>query len=131
MHKTTSLKLDSKGRIMIPKDIRGSLGLTEDSALLLSTNLETGVMELYAFPKNAKIERFSIRLGDVKGSLASVAAEFSKQGVDLLKTESRFVLRENLAEWDVVADVSSCNKSIDNILDGLQEKKLIFSWEKI
>ncbi|MCD6229558.1 MAG: hypothetical protein J7K00_02030 [Candidatus Diapherotrites archaeon] len=131
MHKTTSLKLDSKGRIIIPKDIRDSLGLTEDSTLMLSADFEKGIMELYAFPENARIERFSLKLSDVKGSLARVASEFSKQGIDLLKTESRFVLRENLAEWDVVADTSKCRRKAAGVLEELKKQGLLFSWETV
>ena len=102
MSKLERVKIDSRGRIVLPQHFREFLGLTEnDSAyatldeenhrLLISPAAEKGLVHIELF------------FGDEPGALAKVAAVLAKLKVDLVSTESHSILRGRQAVWRIIA----------------------------
>lgn len=110
------IRLDSKGRVLIPQSVREALGFREGMYLMLIADLDRGEVLLTPFADpEARLMEFRIRLTDVPGALARVANVLADANVDLLHTESRTIRRGEYAEWIAVADVSKCNVEMDEL----------------
>lgn len=111
---TAISQIDTKGRLMIPKSIRKAIGLAEGMYVLLMADIGNRQLAVSPFADpTAKLVRFRIRIPDFPGSLARMARVLADINVDLLATESRTLQRGQLAEWFVIADVSSCSCTLD------------------
>ncbi len=102
MSKLERVKIDSRGRIVLPQHFREFLGLKEnDSAyatldeqnhrLLISPAAEKGLVHI------------ELLFGDEPGALAKTATILAKLKVDLVSTESHSVLRGKQAVWRIIA----------------------------
>ncbi|MEM2739859.1 MAG: ACT domain-containing protein [Candidatus Bathyarchaeia archaeon] len=123
MHKVDIVKLDGKGRILVPIDIRRILGLREGMYLLMVADSERSEIRLTPFvDSRAKLARITVGLKDTPGALARIAGILAGIGVDLLFSESRTIRRGEEAEWIAVADITSCDLDPDSVekllLDG-------------
>ena len=108
------IRLDSKGRVLIPQSVREALGFREGMYLMLIADLDRGEVLLTPFADpEARLMEFRIKLTDVPGALARVANVLADANVDLLHTESRTIRRGEYAEWIAVADVSKCSVDMD------------------
>ena len=88
------IRLDSKGRVLIPQSVREALGFREGMYLMLIADLDRGEVLLTPFADpEARLMEFRIRLTDVPGALARVANVLADANVDLLHTESRTIRR--------------------------------------
>ncbi len=100
------VKLDAKGRILVPFHIRQHLGLENDVELVVINN---GTRELKLYPlvpgQSAKI---NVIMKDLPGSLASVMNYVSANGIDVLMSESKTVEKGKTATWHALVDISSC-----------------------
>lgn len=120
MHKVDVVKLDSKGRILIPIDIRKTLGLREGMYLLLVADSERNEVRLTPFiDSGVKLARITVGLKDAPGALARIAGILAEIGVDLLFSESRTIRRGEEAEWIAVADLTNCNLDLDTMKEKL------------
>ncbi|PIU21367.1 MAG: hypothetical protein COT15_02710 [Candidatus Diapherotrites archaeon CG08_land_8_20_14_0_20_34_12] len=126
---STNLKIDSKGRIMLPKSFRESLGIKTGENLCLE--LDKTNERLLLFPIEKTGRKLLITLKDVSGSLSKVARILADNHVDLIYTESRSVKRKKEAVWIVVADFS--NADLNKIKKDLKKDKDIIkvSFEKM
>ncbi len=101
------VKLDSKGRLLVPFHIRQHIGLDKNIELLVVNN---GTKELKLFPlipgNSARIE---VLMKDLPGSLASVMNMVSGNGVDILMSESKTVEKGKIASWSAIVDVTGCS----------------------
>ncbi|MEM3439352.1 MAG: AbrB family transcriptional regulator [Candidatus Bathyarchaeia archaeon] len=103
------VKMDSKGRILLPSSIRDTLGLSEGMSFLLIAELKTKEIRVLPFADHgAKLSELRVRLRDEPGALANVAAILASKGVDLLWSQSRTLRRGESAEWHAIMDVSKC-----------------------
>jgi len=120
LHKVDVVKLDSKGRILIPIDIRKTLGLREGMYLLLVADSERNEVRLTPFiDSGVKLARITVGLKDAPGALARIAGILAEIGVDLLFSESRTIRRGEEAEWIAVADLTNCNLDLDTMKEKL------------
>jgi AbrB family looped-hinge helix DNA binding protein len=120
LHKVDVVKLDGKGRILIPIDIRKTLGLREGMYLLLVADSEHNEVRLTPFiDSGVKLARIIVGLKDVPGALARIAGILAEMGVDLLFSESRTIRRGEEAEWIAVADLTNCNLDLDTVREKL------------
>lgn len=120
MHKVDIVKLDGKGRILVPIDIRRILGLREGMYLLIIADSERCEIRLTPFiDRKAKLARIIVGLKDIPGALARIAGILADIGVDLLFSESRTIRRGEEAEWIAVADMTNCNLELDRIKEKL------------
>lgn len=99
------VKLDSKGRAIIPNSFREALGIKTGENLVIE--LDKSNERLILFPIQKKeTKKIEIWIGDKPGSLAKAAGILSRNKADLIFTESRSLSREKEAVWSVVADFS-------------------------
>jgi AbrB family looped-hinge helix DNA binding protein len=106
---TQKVKLDKKGRLIIPNAFRESLGMKTGESVVLTEDKENG--RIIAYPIEKNVRKLEILLGDQPGALASAAAILRDHNVDLVYTESRSIKRGKEAIWTVVADFTKCNMS--------------------
>jgi len=93
-------KVDEKGRLLIPSGIRQALGLEAGVEVLVGVQGRMAMLSPVLGPRST-VYSLRIIMGDRPGSLAKIAAFLSKEGFDLIMSESRSLEREKSAEWDV------------------------------
>ncbi|MBN2155435.1 MAG: ACT domain-containing protein [Candidatus Lokiarchaeota archaeon] len=130
MKETEILKLDKRGRIVIPRIMRKSLGLTENTQLLAISDSE--VKEIRIIPLQLAEDRvyikIKINMPDTPGSLARLTNVFGELGLSLVYLESIIVKKGYLAETNIIApsptDISL--EELKNILLDKGEAKDVF-----
>ncbi len=116
MRMTEIVRVDSRGRITMPSSIREAVRLSEGMYVMLIADLDQKDIRITPFADpEAKLVELSIAFSDVPGALAKAANILAKQGVDLLSSESRTLRRGRSAEWVVVADVSRCKCTLEEL----------------
>lgn len=91
-------RVDEKGRLLIPSDIRKALGLEPGVEALVGVE---GKRAMISPVFDKKVYDIKIIMGDTPGTLAKIAALLSKEGFDIIMSESRSLERERSAEWDL------------------------------
>ena len=121
MRMTEIVRVDSRGRITMPSSIREAVKLSEGMYVMLIADLEKKEVRIapFADPEAILVE-LSIAFSDIPGALAKAANILAKEGVDLLSSESRTLRRGKSAEWIIVADVSRCKCTLEEL-----EQKII------
>jgi AbrB family looped-hinge helix DNA binding protein len=100
------VKLDSKGRIIVPFHIRDYLGLKEGTELLVTNNEKR---ELKILPlMNGKTSEIKIMLSDLPGSMAKIVNTIARHNVDVLMSMSQTIEKGKSAEWTAMVDTSNC-----------------------
>ena len=100
------VKIDAKGRLLVPSGFRDFLRLKEGSETIVSIDDEKARL-LVTPTGEATLISMKIGIGDAPGSLARVAKALADEGVDLVSTESRSVARGKSAEWRVLCSAKS------------------------
>ncbi|MGC8831993.1 MAG: hypothetical protein ACP5PQ_05385 [Thermoproteota archaeon] len=106
MPKTYLLKIDDRGRILIPQAVRDMMGLRPQSETLGTYNSEKNVFTLMPVRQGGNFVRIVFKISDQPGSLAKVANSLASSGINLMATSSTTLVPGKLAEWEVIADVS-------------------------
>jgi len=106
MARTEIVKMDDRGRVLIPIYARDALSIGPDTSLLLLVDQEQKNVVLTPITEKAKLATIRVVLPDVPGALAKAAQFIAEKGVDLIMSESRTLSRGKTAEWNVVADFS-------------------------
>ena len=99
------VKLDSKGRIILPYHVREYMGLKEGVELLISNNEKK---ELRIFPLISGTAELRIVMADVPGSLSKVLNMITKHKIDILMSTSKTIEKGKIAEWNAIIDTSQC-----------------------
>ncbi|MEM2939953.1 MAG: hypothetical protein QW304_00150 [Thermoproteota archaeon] len=107
MPKTYLLKIDDRGRILIPQAVRDMMGLRPQSETLGTYNSEKNVFTLMPVRQGGNFVRIVFKISDQPGSLAKVANSLASSGINLMATSSTTLVPGKLAEWEVIADLSS------------------------
>lgn len=117
------VKVDSRGRILIPSTVRAGIGLAKGMYVMIHADTEKREIRVVplAGPK-AKLVSFRMTISDVPGALARVASIMAKHGVDLLSSQSRTLERGRTAEWIAVGDVSECKASLKSLREALEKE---------
>ena len=124
----TIIKLDTRGRLVIPSEFRESLAIKEGDNILLSLDVKTNTMTLspiYGKPKD--LIKIAIEFGDTPGCLAKIAEKIAQLKIDLIMTESKSSQRGKKARWDIVADISRCTNTISEIKQKLLQSGYVES----
>ena len=119
------VKLDSKGRIILPFHIRDYLGLKEGIELLVANNEKK---ELKIFPLiNGKSAEIRIMIQDKPGSVTKLLSVLERCKVNILMSSSKTLEIGELAEWSAVIDLSSNGdiKKIEKELKSLDVVKKV------
>jgi bifunctional DNA-binding transcriptional regulator/antitoxin component of YhaV-PrlF toxin-antitoxin module len=123
MRITEVVRLDSKGRVLLPSTMREAVGLREGMYVMLTADTELRQISISPFADlKARLAQFRVRMPDVPGSLAKVAQVLADAGVDLIASESRTLQREKLAEWYVIADVSKVSCKLEEVRERLLKR---------
>jgi AbrB family looped-hinge helix DNA binding protein len=116
MRMTEIVRVDSRGRITMPSSIREAVRLSEGMYVMLIADLDEKEVKIAPFADpEAKLIELSITFSDIPGVLAKAAGILADQGVDLLSSESRTLRRGKSAEWVVVADISRCKCTLEEL----------------
>jgi AbrB family looped-hinge helix DNA binding protein len=122
------VRVDSRGRIIIPSSLRTGLSISEGTYLMLVADLDKKEATIVPFAHpGARLAEFQIGFGDSPGALARAAALLAELGVDLLSSQSRTLRRGELAEWNVIGDISASKVKLDELQKTLENDKSIKS----
>jgi AbrB family looped-hinge helix DNA binding protein len=110
------VRLDTRGRLVLPNEFREKLALKEGDEVLISLDTKTDTILISpTYGKTADIVKIEIEFGDTPGCLAKIANKIAELKIDLLMTESKSSQRGKKARWDIIADISKCTYSINEI----------------
>ena len=114
------IKLDTRGRLVIPNEFRESLDLKEGDNVLVSLDPKTNTISISPiYGEQNDLVKMEIEFGDTPGGLAKIATKLAELNVDLLMTESKSYERGAKARWDIVADISKSDFSIQQLKEEL------------
>ena len=122
------IRLDTRGRLVIPNEFRESLNLKEGDEVLISLDRKTDTLTIsptYGEPKD--LVKMEIEFGDTPGCLAKIAQKIADMKIDLVMTESKSSQRGKRARWDIVADISKCACSVNEIKQLLMQSGFLES----
>jgi len=122
MARTEIVKMDDRGRVLIPIYARDALSIGSDTSLLLLVDQEQKNIVLTPITEKARLATIKIVLPDVPGALARAAQFMAERGVDLIMSESRTLSRGKTAEWNVVADLSQAKSTPRKIAEQIVRK---------
>jgi len=110
------VQLDSRGRLVIPSEFREALNLKEGDDVLISIDSKTDSLTIIpTYGEPTDLVKMEIEFGDTPGCLAKIAKKIADMKIDLVLTESRSSKRGEKARWDIIADVSKCSYSFNEI----------------
>jgi AbrB family looped-hinge helix DNA binding protein len=110
------VKLDSKGRVVVPMAFRQALGMKEGSGVLLTIDPDRHALTVLPFASAGdKLYSVFVELSDAPGSLSRALNILAKSGVDLIQSESVSSVRGKRAQWRAVVDLSGCKTRPENI----------------
>ena len=125
---TTIIRLDTKGRLVIPNEFREALNLKEGDEVLISLDSKTDTLTISpTYGEPTDLVKMEIEFGDTPGCLAKIAKKIADMKIDLVMTESKSSQRGKKARWDVVADISKCSCSMNEIKQFLLQSGLVES----
>jgi AbrB family looped-hinge helix DNA binding protein len=120
------IRLDTRGRLVIPNEFRETLNLKEGDEVLMSLDTKTDTLmisPIYGEPMD--LVRMEIEFGDTPGCLAKIAQKIASMKIDLVMTESKSSQRGKKARWDIIGDISNCSSSIGEIKQFLLQSGLV------
>ena len=122
------IKLDTRGRLVIPNEFRESLDLKEGDEVLLSLDRKTDTITISpTYGKPTDLVRIELEFGDTPGCLAKIAKKIADLKIDLIMTESKSSQRGKKARWDIIADISKSSLSINQIKQNLLQSGFVES----
>jgi AbrB family looped-hinge helix DNA binding protein len=120
------IRLDTRGRLVIPNEFRETLNLKEGDEVLMSLDTKTDALiisPIYGEPTD--LVRMEIEFGDTPGCLAKIAQKIANMKIDLVMTESKSSQRGKKARWDIIGDISNCSSSVSEIKQVLLQSGLV------
>ena len=110
------IKLDTRGRLVIPNEFRETLNLKEGDNILLSLDSKTNTITISPiYGKPTDLVKMEIEFGDTPGCLAKIAKKIADMKIDLIMTESKSSQRGKKARWNIIADISRGTYSVSEI----------------
>lgn len=110
------VRMDTRGRLVIPTEFRQRLNLEEGDEVLISLDSETDTLTISpTYGKPINLVRINIEFSDTPGCLARIAYKIAELKIDLIKTESKSSQRGKKARWDIIADISKTDMSFGQI----------------
>ena len=120
------MRLDTRGRLVIPNEFRESLDLQEGDQVLLSLDSKTNTLVISpVYGKQTELLNIEIEFDDTPGSLAKIASQLSTMKIDLIMSESKSFQRGKKARWDIIADYSKCAFSSKEIRSKILELSFV------
>jgi bifunctional DNA-binding transcriptional regulator/antitoxin component of YhaV-PrlF toxin-antitoxin module len=130
MRNSNIVRLDSKGRILIPIHIRNTLKADEGTEVVIIPDKNNSHMKVLPLV-NGKTAEIRLLLNDLPGSLASIANMLSEHDIDIIMSESRTLAKGKLAEWNVIVDTSNFNNGFEGLKQRLLNSELVKNVEVV
>jgi AbrB family looped-hinge helix DNA binding protein len=107
MKETEILKIDSRGRIVIPRSMRKALGLKENSHIMLISDSDENELRIIPLPfsEDQTFMRIKIIIADTPGALSQVSKVFGELGLSLLYGQTVVIKKGKTAEWSVISPI--------------------------
>jgi AbrB family looped-hinge helix DNA binding protein len=119
------IRLDTRGRLVIPNEFRETLDLKEGDEVLMGLDMKTNTLSISPiYGKADKLVKIEIEFDDKPGSLAKLAETLAKINLDLIMTESKSFQRGTKARWYIIADTTKCPYEIGEIKKDVTPKSL-------
>ena len=116
--------MDSKGRLLIPNHIRKMLDIKDGTEIVLIPDKDTSCVKLMLLPRENTLKmKFLIK--DKPGALAYIANFLSKYNFNIVMSESRSIVKDEVAEWDVIIDTSKATTDIEKLRDVFEQMDII------
>jgi len=126
MKMNSIIKLDTRGRLVIPNEFRETLDLKEGDNVLVSLDSNTNTISISPiYGKQSDLVKIKIEFGDKPGCLAKIANLLADLKIDLIMTESKSFQRGTKARWDIIADISKTNISIKSLKERLNKSDFL------
>jgi AbrB family looped-hinge helix DNA binding protein len=110
------IRLDTRGRLVIPTEFRETLDLKEGDEVLMSLDAKTNTLIISPiYGKADNLVKIEIEFDDKPGSLAKLAETLAKINIDLIMTESKSFQRGTKARWSIIADITKCPYGMNEI----------------
>ena len=103
------VKVDSKGRILIPARLRKKMGIETDSELVVIKSEEEKQLRIMPL-SNGKTVKCRVSVSDSPGGLLSVMELLEMLNVNVLMSESVNFMGNGTSEWMFILDISQLNK---------------------
>lgn len=122
------IKLDTRGRLVIPNEFREALDLKEGDEVILSLDRKTDSITISpTYGKSTDLVRIELEFGDTPGCLSKIAQKIADLKIDLIMTESKSSQRGKKARWDIIADISKSSNSVNQIKQKLLQSGFVES----
>jgi AbrB family looped-hinge helix DNA binding protein len=122
------IRLDTRGRLVIPNEFRETLDLKEGDEVLMSLDSKTNTLVISPiYGKADNLVKIEIEFDDKAGSLAKLAEILAKINMDLIMTESKSFQRGTKARWYIIADITKCPYGINEIKKTLLQNNTVES----
>jgi bifunctional DNA-binding transcriptional regulator/antitoxin component of YhaV-PrlF toxin-antitoxin module len=115
MESPNIVKVDSKGRILIPVQFRCDMGVEEGTEMIIVPDDQNNHFKILPIAKDSTAE-LRMMLSNMPSSLASVADALSANSFNILVSESRR-MGEDLTEWRIIVDLPNRNDGVDTLRD--------------
>jgi len=84
------IRLDTRGRLVIPNEFREALALKEGDEVILSLDRKTDTLKISPiYGKPTDLVRMELEFGDTPGCLAKIANKIADMKIDLVMTEPK------------------------------------------
>jgi AbrB family looped-hinge helix DNA binding protein len=122
------IRLDTRGRLVIPNEFRETLDLKEGDEVLMSLDTKTNTLVISPiYGKADNLVKIDIEFDDQPGSLAKLAETLAKINIDLIMTESKSFQRGTKARWYIIADITKCPYGLNEIKKTLLQNNTVES----
>jgi bifunctional DNA-binding transcriptional regulator/antitoxin component of YhaV-PrlF toxin-antitoxin module len=120
---TELVKVDDRGRIVIPGSTRKVMKLVTGTKLLMEVDDENNEIKLKPFlGQDVKPVKIRLLMTDEKGALAKITTVIGEMGINLLYEEAHVVRKGVQAEWEAIADLATITEPLD--VDQIKERIL-------
>ena len=120
------IKLDTRGRLVIPNEFRETLDLKEGDNVLVSMDSKNNTINISPIYGETKyLIKMELTFGDFPGCLAKIATKLAELKIDLIMTESKSFERGTKARWNIIADISKTDFSIQQIKKEIVETDFV------
>lgn len=115
MESPNIIKVDSKGRILIPVHLRNGMSIEEGTKIIVVPDNNNNHFKIIPIAKDSTAE-IKVTLDNSPSSLASVADALSANAFNIILSESRRI-GEELTEWKMIVDLSERNDGVERLRD--------------